>query len=249
MRFGRLDSEKFRDKETGKIPEHCDSSKMEKLEDDQVGWFDECHKKCHIGHKITEGKNDEFLVFPRDENGKLDLENGTHSSEKKHRMKVKCDQEARFCFGAAMVTKSDNNPSNEKCGVRCEPFDHSGKLLLSIKDYKARQKAEMRRVNSLSDKKGKWVVDPRPPDTTCQNDELTVPKGCGKKTVAKLKDHGIEVVGDLKKEIPTQTPVALCSKNVQIAKLREQAQNCRNEDKPIIKDHRRKDNPHEAKCG
>ena len=82
VRFGRLDSEKFWDKETGKIPEHYDSSKMEKLEDDQVGWFDECHKKCHIGHKIAEGKNDEFLVFPRDENGKLDLENGTHSSEK-----------------------------------------------------------------------------------------------------------------------------------------------------------------------
>lgn len=55
VRFCHLDSEKFRDKETGKIPECCDSSKMEKLEDDQVGWFDECHKKCHIGHKITEG--------------------------------------------------------------------------------------------------------------------------------------------------------------------------------------------------
>ena len=61
MRF--LDSEKFWDKETGKIPECHDSSKMEKLEDDQVGLFDKCSKKCYIGHNIEEEENDEFLVF------------------------------------------------------------------------------------------------------------------------------------------------------------------------------------------
>lgn len=157
-------------------------------------------RSATLDTRSQRGGDDEFLVFPRDENGKLDLENGTYSSEKKCRMKKKCDQEARFCFGAAIVKKLDNNPTKLKLGVRCEPFNHSGKLLLSIKDHKARQRAEMARVKSLSDKKGKWVTDSRPENAMCQNDELTVLKQCGKKTAEKFENHNVGVV-DLKEEI------------------------------------------------
>ena len=74
-----------------------------------------------------------FMVFPRDENGRLDVENGTYSDETKFRLKVKYDKEARFCFGCAVVTKKDSDDEQQTMGVRCNPFDYSEKILLSIK--------------------------------------------------------------------------------------------------------------------
>ena len=135
IRFGHLSSERFRDKVTNLIPEWYDSTKMDKLEPSQVGWFDECHKKCKIGNPI-----DRYMVFPRDKNNKLDLVNGTYNKDPKFLMKVKFSKEARFCFGCAIVEKDG---STEQQGVRCEPFDYSEKTLLSIKEYKTRQKQKL----------------------------------------------------------------------------------------------------------
>lgn len=245
VRFGHLESEKFRDVETGKIPAYYDSSKMPKLEEDQVGWFDECHKKCLIGKQLAAGK-DTFFVFPRDENGKIDVANGTYSEEPKFKMKVKYDQEARFCFGAAVVTQEG---SNEQVGVRCKPFDYSGKILLSIKDYKARQEAEMARVKTLSDQKGVWVIDPREEGMIYRDDDLTILKGCGEKTKEKLHIYSIKCVGDLEKELPKETRIALDILNVPMNNLISQAETCINEGKPNVIDYRREANPYKAKYG
>jgi hypothetical protein len=50
---------------------------MDPLEQSQVVWWDETHKKCVIGG-LQGGAATHFVRFPRDKNGRLDLDNGTY---------------------------------------------------------------------------------------------------------------------------------------------------------------------------
>jgi hypothetical protein len=241
-----LPSEKLKNKETGEVPDWYRRDKMQALDIDQCAWFDECHKKCHIGDCVAEGANEEYLVFPRNEAGKIDLLNGTYASEDRIKMKVKYAKEARFCFGCAVVTRKDD-PTNKRIGRRCEPFDYSEKTLLSIKEFGARQKTEISRVKSLSSG-GEWVFDPRPKGRIYQYDSVTVLKGCAKTTQAKLKEFKI-TVGDLKtlntsiKEQLEQVP------RMPLEKLIAQASTCSEEFAPKRTDYRTKANPYEARYG
>ena len=60
----------------GSLPKRFDPDQMPKLKEDQVVWWDETHKKCTIG---GQGQNTNFYIrFPRDKNGKLDMDNGAY---------------------------------------------------------------------------------------------------------------------------------------------------------------------------
>ena len=72
-----------------------------------------------------------FLRFPRDENGKLDLKNGSYSTEDVQEMKVKFDKEGRFAFGCGVREKD-----GVREGVRAKPFVYSNKTIKTIKSIK-----------------------------------------------------------------------------------------------------------------
>ncbi len=66
-------------------------------------------------------------------------------SERHPTTTVKYPQEARFCFGLAMRTKS----GGEQEGVKCAPFDYTGLTVLGPAEYEKRVKAEISRVKGL----------------------------------------------------------------------------------------------------
>lgn len=80
IRFGKLESQV--DPATGHPPAYFDSEKLTKLTKltlEQVAWFDETHRKCTIGNEVAGSISSKTYVrFPRDADGKLDLENGTY---------------------------------------------------------------------------------------------------------------------------------------------------------------------------
>jgi predicted RecB family nuclease len=83
--------------------------------------------------------------------------------------------------------------------VQCRPFNYSGNTILSLKDYKDRQKTEIRRVKGLtSTGVGYCLVDPRVAGSLYCSDSTTLLNGCGKGTAEKLQAHAINTVGDLK---------------------------------------------------
>ena len=132
IRFGELKQED--------IPKDCydennilrpcfDPSKLDSLTLSKVAWWDETHKKCTIGGLGHKSKDRKYTVFPRDENNKLDLENGAYDETQVLTLQVKYEKEIRMCLGVAVVEKTDGI----KEGVKLKPFNYSGKtLLLSV---------------------------------------------------------------------------------------------------------------------
>jgi hypothetical protein len=76
----------------GNLPEYYDPKKLTLLEKEQVTWFDETHQQCQLGGNGTEELK-RVIKFRRDEDGKLDLENGRTSDSEVSTMKVKYSKE------------------------------------------------------------------------------------------------------------------------------------------------------------
>ena len=64
------------------LPDCFDSNKLRKYESTGTLWVDEAHKVVVPGGDNSVcGSRKQILSFPRDKNGKLDLENGEHSKD------------------------------------------------------------------------------------------------------------------------------------------------------------------------
>jgi hypothetical protein len=71
-------------------------------------------------------------------------------------LNVKYEKEVRLCLGCALV--SDTQRGEE--GRRAVPFDYSGKVILSLKDWNARVATEIARINRCHKEAqtGSWRV-------------------------------------------------------------------------------------------
>ena len=233
---------------TTTIPNKFDRSKLGAIELDQIVWWDETHRKCLIGGFSS--ARDFCLVFKRDENGKLDSQNGTYSNEEIKKLNCKYEDEGRFGLGCALVTPVDENGNElEQQGRRCELFDYSGKLLVSPDDWQLKMEQEFRRVKSLSSSRNHyWIENTAPKGTIfCDSPVKTLPK-IGKKTADKLLQQGIKCVGDLRdktddfiKRLDGITPKIFDSI---ITKVRTAS----TETNKTV-DHRKADNPYLSKFG
>ena len=84
-------------------------------------------------------------------------------------------------------------------GIRMSPFACSDKKILLIKHWVAKIKTELWRVKSLSSTKlNCWVADQREAGILYNNDPTSVLTGVAEKTQDKLREQGIETVGQLK---------------------------------------------------
>ena len=164
----------------------------------QIIYFDEMHKKCYIGTACGAQKQ---IRFPRDKRGEVTIEDGTYSNERKNFLNVKYPDEIRMCFGVASVKKLDGT----RQGVRCKPFDYSGKTLVSIDDYEKLIRDEIDRVKNLKGNCLPWVAHQQD-QAVYESDVLTDIKkndhnqiftGIGKVTLKKLSDIGIVTVCDI----------------------------------------------------
>ena len=93
----------------------------------QVVFWDETHKKIRIGKGSKSVKSE--VRFPRDKEGKVDIQNGTYA-ERSTYLQVKYPEEVRLSLGVAQVKSG-----NKIVGKRAAPYDYSGRVLLSITDY------------------------------------------------------------------------------------------------------------------
>ena len=82
-----------------------------------------------------------------------------------------------MCVGVAMVEL----PSGEIVGRRAKPFDYSGKVILSLKDYEARIEKEIKRVKDLASG-GEWIEKRRKKGELWANDTVDKITGVGEKS-------------------------------------------------------------------
>ena len=126
IRFGKFDWDTMKD---GEPPDYFNIEKLTKLVLCQIVYWDETHMKVKIGTS-TEVKKQ--TMFPRDEEGNLDLVNGKYSDKRGNILRTKYPKEVRRCCGVAKILLGSNN---KEVGVRCKSFDYSDKKILSINGF------------------------------------------------------------------------------------------------------------------
>jgi hypothetical protein len=63
---------------SGVVQPWFDKSKLKAIEKTQVGWFDKTHTKWTIGGQKADKSKRYVVRFPRDQQGKLDLEGSAY---------------------------------------------------------------------------------------------------------------------------------------------------------------------------
>jgi len=179
----------------GTVPPYFDEEKLRpyKIQVKHIAWWDETHRKCTIGSATAQAGRKLQFKFKRNEFGQIDLKNGTFSDDDKVELKVKFPQEVRLCLGVASNPDVDGNDQ----GIMLKPFDYSGKVVLTIKDYNAKMDAEMGRIRKLTGGKGAgWIVSERDEDELYCDDPLSAIGGIGIKTLEKLAEFDVKTIAD-----------------------------------------------------
>jgi len=180
----------------GSMPDYFDEEKLAPymLELQHIAWWDETHRKCTIGSETAQAGRKLQIKFKRNEFGQIDLKEGTYTADDKIEMNVKFPAEVRLCLGVATVW----DPSGNEKGVMLKPFDYSGKIILSKKDYDRKVDDEIDRIRKLvGGKQAGWIVSMREEGVLYSNDPLTALSGLGPATFKKLLDFDIVEVEDL----------------------------------------------------
>jgi predicted RecB family nuclease len=79
-------------------------------------------------------------------------------------------------------------------GKRCKTFCYSGKVVLSIKDYKDKQNAVLKRVKLLKKGNNCWIVDHCQKGEFFLDNNISIIPGIRKKIQEKLQAKGIFTV-------------------------------------------------------
>ena len=176
-RLGKL----VREPKHGPLEKRFDGDIQGKLALDQIVWWDETHRKCLIGGQ-NPSKSIQML-FPRNKEGRIDIEKGEYSQERKTILNVKYEKECRLGLGVAMVTPLDPDGTTLPAeGRRCHPYDYSSKMMISVNDYKRMTKLEFDRVKSLKCRNGYWTSSNRDQNIKYySNDPVIMLRGVGKK--------------------------------------------------------------------
>ena len=135
-------------------PSWYDKEQLPSLTSTQIVFFDEIHVQQVCGPPVTIKVNKHNILFPRDEEGNIDVKNSkydTNNQQKKATFKY--EQEGRFCLGVAKI-KSKNGTIT---GKRCPVFDYKNKKIVTIGTYKKEILKEFARVRQLTSSSSQWI--------------------------------------------------------------------------------------------
>ena len=102
---------------------------------DQFVTCDEVYKKVIPGYDdvyVRTLYKDHIMNLPREDNGKLDVSNGTYPREKVTLTKCNYTKKVRLSLGAAVVNPIIDGVEQPQEGRGCKTFVYSGKTLLKM---------------------------------------------------------------------------------------------------------------------
>jgi hypothetical protein len=180
----------------GNYPDCFRVDKVRKLKLEQVGFFDESHKKQKVG-KTKNGKNIQ-VRFRRDANGNLDP-NG-ELAPKGYQVGMKFDKEARFCFGCALQIDKDGNvlknDKDQPLGKTLPIFEYTESTVVTDTEW---QKQFWSVVKVIWEPRKPWVEDTREPGVVYQGDSISKLPKMGTTITQMMKDCNVTTVQDFAK--------------------------------------------------
>ena len=98
-------------------------------------------------HLQQVGGNEYNVLFPRNEEGKVDVKRGVYETNNQpKRASLKYEQEGRFYLVVAKLESQDGKIT----GKRCPVFDYTGKNIVTIDAYKKVIRNEFARIRKLT---------------------------------------------------------------------------------------------------
>jgi hypothetical protein len=230
----------------GTIPEKFNPENLgPQLAISQIVFWDETHKKVVVGKSGTRrGNTNVECRFKRNENGKLDPD-GTRA-DPKSLLKMKHAEEVRLCLGVAQVEREDGAIE----GRRAVPFDCSGKVVLSMKDWSKKEKEEILRVKNLQGNALPWVeIQHEEAGIFYENDHVTKIQNVGKKTAERLATINVLTVRQLL-DADIDDLMTICARR-KLDKWRQDASDPLPGNAPpnVVTNHKLAANPCESRCG
>ena len=114
------------------VPSCYDESQIPSLTSTHLVFFDKVHVKQVCGPPSTSLPDQRNIVFPRNEEGGVDVERGVYNTNNKPKKEtIKYEQEGRFCLSVAKVESQDWTI----IGKRCTVFDYTEKKIVTINAY------------------------------------------------------------------------------------------------------------------
>ena len=136
------------------VPSYYDTFQLPSLTSTQLVFFDEVHVKQVCGTPSTSLPNKHNIVFPRKEEGEMDVERGVYNKNNQpKRATFKYEQEGIFCLGVAKVESQDRTIIGKLCPV----FDYTEKKIVTINAYKKEMMNELERIKKLTSSSSPWV--------------------------------------------------------------------------------------------
>ena len=149
-----FDKDKREEVEIRHVTSCYDKTQLPSLTSIQLLFSDEVHVKQVCGLPSTSPSNEFNIVFPRNEEGEVDVERGVYNTKNQpKRTRFKYEQERRFCLGVAKVEGRDG----KIIGKRCPMFDYTEKKFFTISAYKQEMRHELERIRKLTLSLSPWV--------------------------------------------------------------------------------------------
>ena len=148
-----------------------------------------------------------------------------------------------------MQTLDHNGVKLAREGRRCDPFDYSTKLLITVDDYNKYIEQEFRRVKSTSDNSKYWITVSREVGKLYADDKLDRLNKCGSKTLKKFRSIGVFTVYDLA-ILPKDDCFSVPGISIKLMEsMLQQVSEASTETSPPVVDHRKAANPYLSKFG
>ena len=115
------------------VPPCYEKNQLPSLKSTQLVLFDEVHVKQVCGPPTTSRSNECNVLFPRNEERKVDVKRGVYETDNQPKKSTfKYEQEGRFCLGVAKVESKDGTITGKLCPV----FDNTENKIVTIDAYK-----------------------------------------------------------------------------------------------------------------
>ena len=115
------------------VPSCYEKNQLLSLTSTKLVFFGKVHVKRVSGPPTTSQVNECHVLFPRNEEGKVDVQRGVYETNNlPKKATFKYEQEGRFCIGVAKVESKHGTITGERCPV----FDYTEKKIVTINAYK-----------------------------------------------------------------------------------------------------------------
>jgi hypothetical protein len=178
----------------GEYPKCFQVDKLKPLRLEQITWFDESHKKQHVGKM----KNDKKIQmrFRRNADGKLDP-NG-ELCPKGYEVGMKFSKEARFCFGAALQIDANGDvvtdDKNRPLGKTLPLFEYTNSMIVTNTEWLKVFTQTMKTPQSLKNARAPWVENMREPGVIYSGDPIDRLPKLGSTMKKLMADHNVNTV-------------------------------------------------------